>query len=88
MIFTSNGGGDMGRDMVTGRPTGVLSGNGTFAAHPDNLRDRPIRTFYNKAPTVELKHANATDPPVGKPTQGAALVPAPVRSMPTTPVPS
>ena len=24
-----------------------MTGNGTFAAHPDNLSTRPIRTFYN-----------------------------------------
>ena len=33
--------------MVTGRPTGERSGNGTFAAHPYSLNERPIKSFYN-----------------------------------------
>ena len=29
------------------RPTGERTGNGTFAAHPTNLRNRPLREFYH-----------------------------------------
>ena len=47
VIFTSNGGGQDGRNLQDGKPTENGTGNGTFAAHPTSLRDRPLRAFYN-----------------------------------------